>query len=252
MSYQWRFWQDSRARTQFLFLPAVTAARAGRYSVLVSNAGGAVLSVEVTLTVIVPPTITTPPQNVTVVAGQSATFTVGVSGSAPFSYQWFKGGVTVSGATGASLTINPAQPADEGLYTAQVSNLAGDAISPGATLTVLVPPVITTPPQGATVAVGSTVTLSVAVTGTPPLSYQWKKNGADLPGKHRGFAELANVATSDSGITCGVEQRGRQRDERGGARAGEPPAVGHDAAAQSVGVLGANVTLFVGRRGRRL
>ena len=208
-------WQDLPGETtQFLFLPAVTAARAGRYSVLVSNAGGAVLSVEVTLTVIVPPTITTPPQNVTVVAGQSATFTVGVSGSAPFSYQWFKGGVTVSGATGASLTINPAQPADEGLYTAQVSNLAGDAISPGATLTVLVPPVITTPPQGATVAVGSTVTLSVAATGTPPLSYQWKKNGADLPGKTEASLNWRTWRRATRGLQRGVNNAAAARRAR--------------------------------------
>jgi hypothetical protein len=252
LTYQWRFNGAELAgeTTPFLFLPSVTASRAGKYSVLVSNAGGAALSLEAALTVIVPPTITTPPANRTVIAGQSATFNVSVSGSAPFEYQWFKGGVVVPGATGASLTLNNAQPSDEGVYTVQVSNLAGEALSPGATLTVLVPPVITTPPVGATVAVGSTVTLSVSATGTPPLSYQWRKGGVDLAGKTAATLELVNVQTSDTGDYSVVVSNAAGNAPSAAVRVqvNIPPSITTQPRSQTVNV-GANVTLFVGATG---
>ncbi|MHB8610744.1 MAG: choice-of-anchor D domain-containing protein, partial [Candidatus Acidiferrales bacterium] len=41
---------------------------------------------------VIDPTITTPPANQTVTAGQTATFTVVAAGTAPFSYQWQKNG----------------------------------------------------------------------------------------------------------------------------------------------------------------
>jgi len=55
------------------------------------------------------------------------------------------------------------------------------------TLTVTLPPStapeITTPPDGASYDVGETVIpLSVAATGSGTLSYQWQKNGVDIPG----------------------------------------------------------------------
>src|SRR3989442_5037847 len=50
----------------------------------------------------VAPTITTPPANQTVAAGQTATFTVVAGGTAPLSYQWQKKGANITGATSAS------------------------------------------------------------------------------------------------------------------------------------------------------
>jgi len=45
-----------------------------------------------------------------------------------------------------------------------------------------VPPTITTPPHGTSVPSGQSVTLSVVAAGTPPLAYQWKKNGEPILG----------------------------------------------------------------------
>src|SRR5262249_1490888 len=44
------------------------------------------------------------------------------------------------------------------------------------------PVVITRPPQPTTVPVGSTATFDVCLDGTPPYTYQWKRNGAIIPG----------------------------------------------------------------------
>src|SRR6185436_7157217 len=54
----------------------------------------------------VPPVITMSPANATVTPGLNATFTVGVSGDGPFSYQWLFNGTNIAGATNASLIVS--------------------------------------------------------------------------------------------------------------------------------------------------
>ena len=83
-----------------------------------------------------PPTITVQPQSQTVGLGTTVTFSVSVSGSAPLSYQWTKGGSDIPGANGASYTIASATAADAGVYAVKVSNAAGNATSADATLSV--------------------------------------------------------------------------------------------------------------------
>src|SRR6266699_5260464 len=55
-----------------------------------------------TTTTAVAPPITTQPGNQTVVAGQTASFTVVAAGTAPLGYQWQKNGASIAGATAAS------------------------------------------------------------------------------------------------------------------------------------------------------
>src|SRR5262245_44125294 len=83
-----------------------------------------------------PPVIAAQPQSATVLMGGTATFSVAVNNSPGLGYQWFKGGVAISGATGSNLTINNAQAADIGSYTVVVSNGAGNATSDAATLSI--------------------------------------------------------------------------------------------------------------------
>src|SRR6185436_4555167 len=49
-----------------------------------------------------PPLINSQPANKTVTAGQTATFAVSVSGTAPFNYQWSRNGIAIGGATSSS------------------------------------------------------------------------------------------------------------------------------------------------------
>src|SRR2546422_2254966 len=94
-----------------------TSDECGRLPVVVSNSAGSVTSNAATLTVnaaVVPPSITTQPTSQTVTAGQSATFSVAASGTAPLSYQWRKNGTAISGATSASYTTPATTTADKG------------------------------------------------------------------------------------------------------------------------------------------
>ena len=83
-----------------------------------------------------PIVITTQPGNLVVTKGQSAVFTAGASGDGPLVYQWFKDGVAIAGANGATLTLTDVQAADAGSYYVVVTNAAGATTSQTVTLTV--------------------------------------------------------------------------------------------------------------------
>jgi hypothetical protein len=91
----------------------------------------------------VAPTITTQPQNQSVTAGGTVTFTVVASGTAPLSYQWSKNGAAIAAATSSSYTTPATMTGDNGSkFSVQVSNAAGGQMSNAATLTVNAPPPI--------------------------------------------------------------------------------------------------------------
>jgi O-glycosyl hydrolase len=58
---------------------------------------------------------------------------------------------------------------------------------------------ITTQPQNQSVAVGSEATFMVAASGTSPLSYQWRFNGATIAGATNTSLRLANAQPSNAG-----------------------------------------------------
>lgn len=67
------------------------------------------------------PTIDTQPSTASTLENGSATFSVSASSPLALTYQWFFNGNAINGATGGTLTINPATPADEGDYHVVVS-----------------------------------------------------------------------------------------------------------------------------------
>ncbi len=93
-----------------------------------------------------PPSITSNPVNQTVTVGQTATFTVGASGTAPLTYQWQKNNANITGANAASYTTPATVIADNGsTYRCVVTNSVNTATSNAATLTVNT---VTQPPAG--------------------------------------------------------------------------------------------------------
>ena len=151
------------------------------------------------------PSITTQPANLTVTAGQTASFSVAASGTAPLTYQWQKNNANVSGANSASYTTPATTTADSGsTFRCVVSNSAGSATSNAATLTVnasAVAPSITTQPANITVTAGQTAKFTIAASGTAPLTYQWQKNSANISGANGASYTTPATTTADSGST---------------------------------------------------
>ena len=109
----------------------------------------------------------------------------------------------------AALTLNGVSGADGGDYTVVVTNFWGSITSSPVTLTVggsgSAPVITTNPPVALSLLAGQSSALSVAATGTPPLYYQWIKDGAKLAdggvfaGSQTNTLTLASVATTNSG-----------------------------------------------------
>ena len=151
-----------------------------------------------------PAFITQQPTNQAVLAGGSASFTVGASGTAPLSYQWRYNGTNLAGATTTALTLTNVQVAQAGTYTVQVTNASGSILSSNAVLTVL-DPWIVSQPQNQSVAAGAPASFTVSAVGTPPLSYQWLKEGlplantTNISGALTATLTLASVQIGDMG-----------------------------------------------------
>jgi hypothetical protein len=110
---------------------------------LTACGGGGSSGAPVTVTTPPPtaPSISAQPAAQSVSAGQSATFSVTASGTAPLAYQWQKNGSPIAGATAASYTTPPTTAADNGsTFAVTVSNANGSVSSASAALTVAVTP----------------------------------------------------------------------------------------------------------------
>jgi serine protease len=82
-----------------------------------------------------PPLVVTPPVNVTVAAGATASFAIEAIGVV--SYQWVRNGVAIAGATGPTYTTPALAAADNNaVFQVNMSNSFGGTTSPAAVLTV--------------------------------------------------------------------------------------------------------------------
>jgi hypothetical protein len=125
----------------WLTLTNVQLTNAGNYSVSVSNTYYGVTSSNATLTVIVPPAITTQPANQVAIAGSNVSFTVLATNSTPATYSWYfnQTNLLASGTNYSSLTLNGVQMTDVGNYQVIVTGAGGSVTSSVATLTVVLP-----------------------------------------------------------------------------------------------------------------
>lgn len=115
-----------------LVLPAAESGQSGRYSVRVGNSTGAVSSADMALTILdEAPKVRGLSPGYEGPAGRRFTLEVQVAGSVPMSYQWYRNGASLPGATAARLSVGNPGPGDSGTYTVRVVNAFGEALSRG-------------------------------------------------------------------------------------------------------------------------
>jgi hypothetical protein len=201
LTYQWRYYGRliEGETNATLVLSNVQASAEGRYSVVACNPSGAAASGPVMLSFQSPPVILSEPQDRVVLAGSTVTFSVVAGGSPPLRYSWFKDGGALGGQTNSSLVLNAVQAANQGGYSVIITNGFGSATSMVATLTINTPPGISQQPQNLIVNAGSTANFSVTATGSAPLRYQWRFEGADMPGETNFTLAINNAQGGSAG-----------------------------------------------------
>jgi hypothetical protein len=135
---------------------------AGSYSLIVTNAFGAVTSqvAVVTISPAVPPTITQEPASRTAYLGGAASFSVVAGGTTPFAYQWTFDATNMPGATNATVIISSVAATNAGSYAVMLTNIVGAVTSTVATLSVATLPA---------------ATYEAAIVGAKPVGY-WQLN----------------------------------------------------------------------------
>jgi uncharacterized repeat protein (TIGR03803 family) len=143
-SYQWFFNGTNAidgATNSILEVTNVLFPQSGAYTVVITNAYGSVTSLVATL-IVQDPIIITQPVSQTIHPWQTAVFSVVAGGTPPFSFQWFKDGLSlkdggnISGAQTSTLTLSNVLVADAGGYWVIVSNAYGSVTGAVAVLAV--------------------------------------------------------------------------------------------------------------------
>lgn len=151
------------------------------------------------ITTIVAPVILVPPQSTVALTNTAVSFSVGLGGAQPFSYQWLFNGAPIPDATNASYAIASVATNDTGGYSVVVTNFYGSVTSSPATLTIGFPPIISQQPVSQTVSTGAGVTFSVQASAYPAPAYQWEFDGTNIIGATSASCTICAGSNSNAG-----------------------------------------------------
>ena len=201
LHFQWKFNGGAIAggTNGALILPSVQGSQAGKYKVEVENAAGRATSTEVTLAVFVPPTITTQPQDRSVLVGTAVKLQSKATGTSPLNWYWYFNSNFLALTTGDTLDLGNVRMTDEGFYSVIVSNLAGTATSRVTRVVVDAKPAVLVQPQSRTFATGTNAMFTVVASGKPAPTYQWKYETQPVPGATNAQFTIPNVQKSHQG-----------------------------------------------------
>jgi V8-like Glu-specific endopeptidase len=220
LNYQWR--KDgvllvdgervSGAQTDTLILIDIVSDDLGLYSCDVTRGCVIARTAPALLYFADPPVVSVQPQALKVLCdGQTAVFTVGVTGTPPYTYVWSKDGAPLSeggrftGTAAATLQVADISVGDAGDYTCHVANVCGEDDSMPGELAIA-SPVFTLAPQDTCAEIGETAVFTATAVAPPPqvVSWRWKKNGVvlsdggDISGSRTDTLSIANISADDA------------------------------------------------------
>ncbi|KAI3368574.1 hypothetical protein L3Q82_025583, partial [Scortum barcoo] len=232
----------------------------GRYTCTAANVAGTV-SLEMSLTVQIPPSIRGGEQEVAVVENSQAQLVCAAEGVPQPSLSWEKDGNLLIESTGeytilpsGELIIDIAQPHDAGSYTCVATNEVGQD-SRTVTLSVHTHPVFTKLLGDVALNKGERLLLTCGVSGIPPPRISWAFNNNVIPVHYdhmNGHSELVieRVNKGDSGTyTCVAENSVGTIKSLGFVYVKEPPIIDGDLHSNRIEPLGGNAILNCEVRG---
>ena len=209
LRYQWRRYgvnvqnggAISGADGPQLSIDPVNFGNGGSYDVVVEDDIGRVISTSAELEVFPSRNaIQIEPATQTTCVGGTARFEVTPSGLAPVTYAWRKNGALIAGANDRVLVLDPVAQNDGGFYEGVVSDSCGVrsasamlAVGPSA-------PVFSVEPVDIVTCNGSSAVFHVVVQGSMPFVYQWRWNGADIPGATDETFSIQHVSNENLGF----------------------------------------------------
>jgi hypothetical protein len=145
------------------------------------------------------PVLTVQPIGRVVLAGRTVQLYAGAVGVGSLVYQWQFNGFAIPGANQPRLTLNTVGAEQTGNYTCVVSNTLGKVTSRVARVEVVLPPGVSALTGTVRATLGTNITLSAGITGTPPFTYQWRKNGENITTATNATLSITNVQVTDCG-----------------------------------------------------
>ncbi|MFZ9746166.1 MAG: immunoglobulin domain-containing protein [Opitutaceae bacterium] len=184
------------------FVSAIMNSRAGDTDALTDDDRAGAAFLYASADGAVAPRLTLPLVDQNPVEGDAVDFVVGVSGTAPFTYQWRRNGA-IQGVSTAAWTLSNVATVSSGLWSVTVTNARGSVTSSMVlnVTTRAVAPAIVRQPQPVAARTGQTVAFTVTATGSTPRYHLWRRNGVAL-----GIATpsdtltLTDVQPGDAGI----------------------------------------------------
>ena len=195
------WWKDYRMLVQgsTYSVAEATIDDAGTYWAFYTDGVTAQQSPLITVTVVQADWIAAQPTDTNAMIGGTVALAVKTRNVVSPTFQWFHNGLPWVGGTRATLTITDLGLADAGPYYVDISDGEELVRSRTVTVGVLSAPVITRQPIPMSVAVGKPLTLIVTVSGNPPLSYQWRKNGVPISMATNFLYYCANTQPAQAG-----------------------------------------------------
>ncbi|KAG5879278.1 hypothetical protein JTB14_008954 [Gonioctena quinquepunctata] len=206
----------STETSSHLHLTGVEYTHAGKYQCVVSNSFGTTYSQKSAISVLVYPTFTKVPKNVTVPAGETVTWQCAADGEPPPEIAWTKGGgddfpaarerrMEVMAGDDVFFIVD-SKPRDTGVYSCTAHNAAGTIIT-NVSLVIEEKPSILKKMVDKEFSSGEHVVLQCLSNGTPKPTITWWKDGESIIPTERHFfihedqmVIIVDSVQTDSGI----------------------------------------------------
>lgn len=134
--------------------------------------------------------------------GDTAVLSVLAEGAGPLSYQWYSNSVALN-IQAPQLTLQPLK-VSKPVYSVVVSNPYGSSTSSVALNIIVGPPTVLDPPVPLQRFSGSPFRFSVTTGGSLPQTFQWQRNGVDIPGATANTLTGTASTTTAGTYTCRV------------------------------------------------